>query len=98
MQNELPQFNALHNRLPRLFHIRCGINAGEIAIPHGTPLGHLQSAVIDRAAALQKSAQPDDIVVSGDLSALALSELGRYGRHDNSPEGGIASFSWRAGY
>lgn len=98
MQNELPKFNAEHNRLPRLFHIRCGVNAGEVAIPHGTPIGYLQSAVIDRAAALQKSAQPDDIVVSGDLSALALSELGRYGRHEGAPVGGTAAFSWRAGF
>jgi len=98
LQNELPQFNAQHNRLSRLFHIRCGINAGEIAIPHGTPIGHLQSAVIDRAAALQKSAQIDDIVVSGDLSSVALAELGRYGRHTGSPEGGVPAFSWKAGF
>lgn len=98
LQNELPQFNAQHNRLSRLFHIRCGINSGEIAIPHGTPIGHLQSAVIDRAAALQKSASVDDIVVSGDLSSVALSELGRYGRHTGSPEGGAPAFSWKAGF
>lgn len=97
LQNELASFNALHNRLPRPFHIRCGINAGEVALMPGTPIGHLQSAVIDRAAALQKSALPDDIVVSGDLSSEGFAALGRYGRHDNSPDGGVPALSWRAG-
>jgi class 3 adenylate cyclase len=98
LQSELASFNAQHNRLPRPFHIRCGINAGEVALLPGQPIGHLQSAVIDRAAALQKSAPPDDIVVSGDLSAEGLATLGRYGRHADSPEGGVRGFSWRAGF
>lgn len=98
LQNELAAFNAQHNRLPRPFHIRCGINAGEVALMPGQPIGYLQSAVIDRAAALQKSALPDDIVVSGDLSAEGLATLGRYGRHADSPEGGVRGFSWRAGF
>jgi class 3 adenylate cyclase len=98
MQNELASFNAQHNRLPRPFHIRCGINAGEVALMPGQPIGYLQSAVIDRAAALQKSAPSGDIVVSGDLSAEGLATLGRYGRHPDSPEGGVRGFSWRAGF
>jgi class 3 adenylate cyclase len=98
LQNELAGFNAKHNRLPRPFHVRCGINAGEVALIPGAPIGHLQSAVIDRAAALQKSAAPDDIVISGDLSAEGLAALGRYGRHADSPEGGVRGFSWRAGF
>ena len=97
LQSELAVFNAQHNRLPRPFHIRCGINAGEVALLPGQPIGHLQSAVIDRAAALQKSAPADDIVVSGDLSAEGLATLERYGRHAASPEGGVRGFSWRAG-
>jgi hypothetical protein len=77
--------------------VRCGINAGEVALMPGQPIGYLQSAVIDRAAALQKSAASGDIVVSGDLSAEGLTALSRYGRHEGSPEGGVRGFSWRAG-
>ncbi len=98
LQNELAAFNAQHNRLPRPFQTRCGINAGEVALMPGAPIGHLQSTVLDRAAALQKSAQPGDIVISGDLSSEGLTALGRYGRHEGSPEGGVRGFSWRAGF
>ena len=98
LQDELAAFNAQHNRLPRPFQVRCGINAGEVALMPGAPIGHLQSTVLDRAAALQKSAQPGDIVISGDLSAEGLAALGRYGRHPDSPEGGVRGFSWRAGF
>jgi class 3 adenylate cyclase len=98
LQSELAAFNAQNNRLPRPFSIRCGINAGEVALIPGQPIGYLQSSVIDRAAALQKSAQPGDIIVAGDLSAEGLSALGRYGRHADSPEGGVRGFSWRAGF
>lgn len=97
LQNELAAFNAQHNRLPQPFNIRCGINAGEVALIPGQPIGYLQSSVIDRAAALQKSALPGDIIVAGDLSPEGLSTLGRYGRHADSPEGGVRGFSWRAG-
>ncbi|WP_395092963.1 hypothetical protein [Armatimonas sp.] len=98
LQEKMASFNAEHNRLPRPFQVRCGINAGEVALMPGAPIGHLQSAVIDRAAALQKSASSGDIIVSGDLSAEGLSALGRYGRHAESPEGGVRGFSWRAGF
>ena len=97
LQNEIAGFNAQHNRLPRPLSVRCGINAGEVALMPGQPIGYLQSAVIDRAAALQKSAASGDIVVSGDLSAEGLTALSRYGRHEGSPEGGVRGFSWRAG-
>ena len=98
LQEKMASFNADHNRLPRPFQVRCGINAGEVALMPGQPIGYLQSAVIDRAAALQKSASSGDIIVSGDLSAEGLAALGRYGRHTESPEGGVRGFSWRAGF
>ncbi|WP_395138966.1 adenylate/guanylate cyclase domain-containing protein [Armatimonas sp.] len=98
LQEKMASFNAEHNRLPRPFQVRCGINAGEVALMPGAPIGHLQSAVIDRAAALQKSAASGDIIVSGDLAAEGLAALGRYGRHADSPEGGVRGFSWRAGF
>jgi class 3 adenylate cyclase len=75
LQQGLLQFNASHNRLPRPFRIRCGVSAGEVAVEEGVPIGHLQSPVIDRAAMLQKRAEPGEIVVSEEVAA-ALPEFG----------------------
>lgn len=63
LQQGITAFNTKHNRLPLPFRIRCGVNAGSVAILDGMPIGHLQSAVIDRAAILQKMAQPGGIEI-----------------------------------
>lgn len=96
LQEGLPRFNAEQNRLPMPFRIRCGVSAGEVAIEEGIPLGHLQSPVIDRAAALQKRAEPGDIAVSGELAATARVELGQLVPL-SEPVGDTPAFSWRAG-
>jgi class 3 adenylate cyclase len=75
LQEGLSRFNAEQNRLPTPFRVRCGASAGEVAIEPGVPLGHLYSAVIDRAAALQKRAAPGDILVSGEMAGAASIEL-----------------------
>jgi class 3 adenylate cyclase len=61
-------FNTKHNHLPTPFRIRCGVSSGTVAIVDGTPIGHLQSAVIDRAANLQKSAQPGGIEIDSAIN------------------------------
>ncbi|MFN3650538.1 MAG: adenylate/guanylate cyclase domain-containing protein [Armatimonadota bacterium] len=76
LQDGLDRFNTESNRLPRPFRLRCGVSAGEVPLEPGRPLGHLQSAVIDRAAVLQKSARPGEVVVGGEAVAAALLELG----------------------
>jgi class 3 adenylate cyclase len=76
LQQELARFNEEHNRLPQPFRIRCGVSAGEIAFEAGSPISGLRSAIIDRAAALQKRAAPGGILVSGEVAAAALMELG----------------------
>jgi class 3 adenylate cyclase len=96
LQEGLMSFNAEHNRLPLPFRIRCGVSAGEVAIEEGTPLGHLQSPVIDRAAALQKQAEPGSVVVSSEVTAAALIELGDLTPLP-APVVGEAAFSWRGG-
>ena len=68
LQGQIGDFNRDHNRLAIPFRIRCGVSAGELAIDPGTPLGYLQSAVIDRAAHLQNQAEPGDIVVGSELA------------------------------
>ncbi len=94
LQEGLGRFNAQENRLPQPFQLRCGISAGPVAIEEGTPLGRLHSPVIDRAAALQKSAPPGDILVGSEMAAAALMELGSAARLPE-PVAGEPAFSWR---
>lgn len=60
---DLPRFNEQQNRLSQPFRIRCGVNVGMLAAPADVPIGSWQSSVIDRAAALQKQAAPNTVVV-----------------------------------
>lgn len=93
LQLGLPHFNGTRNRLPAPFRIRCGISAGDVAIEPGAPLGNLHSAVIDRAAALQKRAAPGDIVVGEELAGSALAELGSLSQL-SEPVLGSRAYSW----
>lgn len=94
IQEGIDGFNAHHNRLPLPFRLRCGVNAGEVALEAGTPIGHLQSPVIDRAAALQKQAEPGNIVVSEELQTVAEQELGPRDALTQVP--GEATIRWRS--
>jgi class 3 adenylate cyclase len=94
LQEGLAHFNAGRNRLPSPFQIRCGVSAGRVPVEEGVPLGHVHSAVIDRAAALQKRAGPGDIVVSGEVAPAALSELGALAALPE-PVADAPAFSWR---
>ena len=97
IQQQIGQFNQLHNRLPGLVQVRCGVSAGSVAIETQTPIGHLQSVVIDRAAWLQKQGQPGAIMVSAELAADALVELGSL--HPVADDaGGETVFAWQPGY
>jgi adenylate cyclase len=96
LQEGIARFNAEQNRLPMPFRLRCGVSVGDVPIEEGQPLGHMQSPVIDRAAILQKRAEPGDILISGDIAAAALMEL------DGAapllqPGSAETVFSWRAG-
>jgi class 3 adenylate cyclase len=94
-QEGLPAFNAERNALDEPFRLRCGVTAGEVALEDGAPLGHANSAVIDRAAALQKHAAPGDIVVGAEAAAAGLVELGRLAPLAETVLGERA-FSWQA--
>jgi class 3 adenylate cyclase len=95
LQEGIGVFNTARNRLSTPFRIRCGASAGAVAIEEGVPLGHLQSAVIDRAAARQKRAAPGDVVVGAELAEAGLQELGNLSRLPE-PIDGEPAFSWRA--
>ena len=95
LQAGLPQFNVERNRLSQPFRLRCGVSAGDVALDRNTPFSRQHSPVIDRAANLQKSAQPGDIVVSSELAAAGLVELGGLAPLPN-PVQNEPAFSWRA--
>lgn len=87
----LTDFNAEHNRLPVPFRIRCGLSAGEVPWEPGTPIGLLQSPVIDRAAAMQKVAAPGTIVMSEEVVNAAGDVLGEVSDMPDLVEGTRAS-------
>ncbi|MBX7133098.1 MAG: adenylate/guanylate cyclase domain-containing protein [Fimbriimonadaceae bacterium] len=95
LQQGIGEFNSTHNRLPRPFRIRCGVSAGEVPWEPGTPIGLLQSPVIDRAAAMQKVAAPESIVVSQEVEEIAKVELGQLTPIPD-PIAGVSASSWLA--
>src|SRR5262249_28038821 len=96
LQQDLARFNVEQNRLPVPLRIRCGVSAGEVPLEEGLPLGYLQSRVIDQAAALQKHAEPGDILMSAEVASAASAELGTPRRLPGLVAGEPA-FSWRLG-
>lgn len=76
IQEGIDRFNREQNRLGTPFGLRCGVSAGEIGMEPGMPLGSVQSAVIDRAAALQRRAEPGGVVVGSEALSAAQAELG----------------------
>ncbi len=94
LQQGIEQFNATHNRLPVPFQIRCGISAGEVPVEDSTRIGQIVSPVLDRAAELQKRAEPGGIVVGGEISAAALMALGSVAQLPTAPDEPPA-FAWR---
>lgn len=92
---DLPRFNVEQNRLSAPLRIRCGVSVGEVALEPGTPIGHLQSPVIDRAAALQKAGEPNSLVVSASVAPAALIDAG--GFRSTEALAGEPAYIWRAG-
>lgn len=95
LQEGIEHFNRGRNRLSTPFQLRCGISAGEVAIDPGAGVGSIHSVIIDRAANLQKQAQPGDIVVGSELAVPGLTELGGLAPIP-SGNGADPAFSWLA--
>jgi len=64
---KLPNFNKEKNRLDFPIQVRCGLNAGEVHYDESTPLELLSSRVLDITGHLQKSAQPDSVLVTDEI-------------------------------
>jgi class 3 adenylate cyclase len=76
LQLGIHDFNANKSRLSTPFEIRCGLSEGKIGIDSKTSLGQIQSPVLDRAAFLQKYAEPGSVVVDQALIGSAMPVLG----------------------
>lgn len=63
----LPTFNKEKNRIGFPILVRCGLNAGEVHFDESTPLELLSSRVLDITGHLQKAAQPDTVLVTGEI-------------------------------
>ncbi len=64
---ELDWFNRDVHQLRTEFHVRCGLNAGEVMVPDDKPLEEISDETIDVAGHLQKYAELDSLWVSGDV-------------------------------
>jgi hypothetical protein len=84
LQERLPQFNKSLNRLPLPFRLRCGLSAGETA----------NNAAIERSQALLRTADGGDTLISSELGATALAEMGQLTPLPGSLMGDMA-FVWR---
>lgn len=96
IQEGMSRFNSERNRLGAPFRIRCGIAAGPVSPAPRQSLEVLQSPMADRAVEISRQAEPGDIVVTGDLAAAGLLELGTLAPLAREP-GAEPLFSWRAG-
>jgi len=92
---ELPWFNEGVHKLKSAFHVRCGVNSGELALPEGKTLDELRSAVIDIAADMQKSAPPDTLWLSGEVLAEASDGSG-FATVTSQKVDGRTCYEWRA--
>ena len=85
MHTRLGEFNQTLNRLPVPFRLRCGLSAGDTA----------NNAAVDRSQGLLRMANAGDTLVSSEMGAVALAELGPL-----TPLPGTAqsdgAFLWRA--
>ncbi len=84
LQERLPQFNQSLNRLPLPFQLRAAVSAGEAGF-------HPAS---QRSAALLRAASPGDTIISSEVGAAALAELGQLTPAPSSLMGDMA-FVWK---
>ena len=66
---DLDWFNRDVHHLRTKFHVRCGINLGQVLFPEDKPLEEISDEAIDLAGHLQKEADPDTLWVSSEVYA-----------------------------
>jgi serine/threonine protein kinase/class 3 adenylate cyclase len=65
--SELSWFNNGIHRLKMPFHVRCGVNAGEVIFPEGKDMEEISDEVIDVAGHMQKYAAPSALWMDKEL-------------------------------
>ncbi len=87
----LPDFNEFYNRLNQPFRVRIGIHCGTI-LPGDDP-GRISSPTFDTAGHLQKSAQPDQILISDSVQARLTTSQPLFAPVSGVRVGGCACFA-----
>lgn len=90
---DLDWFNRDVHQLRAKFHVRCGLNCGEVLFPEDKPLEEISDEVIDVAGHLQKYAESDTLWVSEDVYNR-LQDRSGFARMD-TPVDNHTVFSWR---
>lgn len=90
---KLDQFNTRDNKLKMPFHVRCGMNEGDVAIFEDTNLEKIADQVIDVAGHMQKYAMPDSLWISEELYN-SLDERSGFGPADSEVDG-LRVYAWR---
>jgi class 3 adenylate cyclase len=91
---KLDAFNSRDNKLKMPFHVRCGMNEGDVAIFEDTNLEKIADQVIDVAGHMQKYAAADAIWLSEDLYN-ALDDRTGFGPADAEVDG-LRVYAWKA--
>jgi len=91
---KLDQFNRRDNKLKTPFHVRCGMNEGDVAIFEDTNLEKVVDHVIDVAGHMQKYAAPDTLWLSEELYN-ALDDRSGFGPADAEVDG-LTAYAWKA--
>ncbi len=90
---ELDFFNRDVHQLRSKFHVRCGLNYGEVLLPDNKPLEEVSDEVIDVAGHMQKYAEVDSLWVSGEVYRRLLDRSG-FSRMDTQVDNNDV-FAWR---
>jgi class 3 adenylate cyclase len=92
LQLGIQEFNSTRNRMGMPFAIRCGVAEGRVGLDSRSPLGMVQSPVVDRAAMLQKSAASGSIMVTQEMVSVAMPVLESL--HRSVAMDGSSTYSW----
>jgi len=65
--NQLPWFNDGVHQLRTKFHVRCGINSGDVVFPEDKNMEDVSDENVDVAGHMQKYAAPDSIWLSREV-------------------------------
>ena len=93
---ELPWFNDGVHKLKSEFHVRCGINSGDLVVPDEKSLDEVSDEVMDVAAHMQKYAPPNTLWLSGEVLAEVSNNIG-FDMVKGQKVDGRTTYEWRSG-